>query len=146
MKKLVKFHSENKYLLSAYNQKELRILGRIVANQENKLFDVIIKSYETHLHYSFKHSPSVGANINVMMKAMGYFSHQLTGEEKQFFLNSLEKYKTGTLPLSACTSILKAWIMRFKDEYLMNQTFLEPYPEQLAEVDTIAANSKGNDH
>jgi uncharacterized protein YbgA (DUF1722 family) len=78
-----------------------------------------------------------------MMKAMGYFSHQLSREEKQLFLNSLEKYKTGKLPLSACTSILKAWIIRFRQEYLMNQTFLEPFPEELAQLETIEAKSKG---
>jgi hypothetical protein len=28
----------------------------------------------------------------------------------------------------------------------MNQTFLEPYPEQLAEVDTIMAHNEGKDY
>lgn len=143
MKELVRFQSENKYLLTAQNQRELRILGRLVANQEDKPFDEIIKSYVTHLHHSFKRPPNTGANTNTMMKAMGYFSHQLSREEKQLFLNSLEKYKTGKLPLSACTSILKAWIIRFRQEYLMNQTFLEPFPEELAQLETIEAKSKG---
>lgn len=141
IKELVKFQSENKYLLTAYNQKELRALGRVVANQEKKPFDEIIRSYETHLYYALKRSPSVGANINVMMKAMGYFSHQLSKEEKSFLLDSLEKYKAGRLSLSASISVLKAWIIRFKEHYLMNQTFLEPYPEELAEVDTTAVGS-----
>jgi len=143
---LVRFHSENKYLLTAYNQKELRVLGRIVANQENKPINELINSYEAHLYNAFKRSPSVGANVNVMMKIMGYFSHQLSKDEKSFFLSSLEKYKAGRLPLSASLNVLKVWITRFKEEYLMNQTFLEPYPEQLAEVDTIIADNEGKDY
>jgi len=146
MGQLIRFHSENKYLLTAYNQKELRALGRIVANQEKKPITELINSYEEHLYYAFKRSPSVGANINVMMKTMGYFSHQLSKEEKSFFLASLEKYKAGQLPLSASLSVLKAWIIRFKEEYLMNQTFLEPYSKQLAEVDTIMMDNEGKDY
>jgi uncharacterized protein YbbK (DUF523 family) len=36
MKDLIKFHTENKYLLMAYSQAELRKLGAIAANKENK--------------------------------------------------------------------------------------------------------------
>lgn len=133
---LVRFHSENKLLLTAYNQKELRILGKVVANQEGKPFNQLIESYEEHLLSAFKRPPSTGANINVMMKAMGYFTHELAKEEKKFFLDLLEKYKVGKMPLSACLSVLKAWVIRFREEYLMRQTFFEPFPSELAEVET----------
>lgn len=136
MRQLVKFHSENKYLLTAYSQKELSVLGRLVANQEGRPIAEIMKTYETHLHSVFKRSPGPGSNVNAMMKIMGYFSPQLSTKEKSFFLGSLEKYKTGSLPLSACINILKAWIIRFQQEYLTSQTFLEPYPEELATLDT----------
>ena len=39
MKDLVRFQSENKYLFTAYNQKELRCLGKIVANQAGTPLD-----------------------------------------------------------------------------------------------------------
>lgn len=134
---LVKFQSDNKYLLTAYNQKELRSLGKEAANQEHKAFDETIKNYETHLYYALARTPSVGANINVMLKIMGYFSSQLSKDEKSLFLSSIEKYRLGRLPLSANLNILKAWIVRFKQKYLSNQTVLEPYPEQLVELETV---------
>lgn len=146
IKELVKFQSENKLLLTAYNQKELRILGRVVANQENKPFDNLIQIYQTHLFSAFRRPPSIGANINVMMKAMGYFSQQVTKEEKQFFLNTLQKYRTGNIPLSTCLSVLKAWVIRFREEYLMHQTFFEPFPDELTEKDTSEAESNGKDY
>ena len=134
---LVKFQSDNKYLFTAYNQTELRILGKLVANQEHTPFDETILSYETHLYSALARTPSAGSNINVMLKIMGYFSHQLSKDEKTFFLNSVENYREGRLPLSACMNVLKAWIVRFKHEYLMSQTVLEPYPEQLVELTTV---------
>ena len=136
---LVRFQSENKYLLTAYSQKELRILGKIAANQEQKPCNELFKTYETHLYKAFGSPPSIGSNINVMYKIMGYFSNQLSKEEKDFFIKSLKKYKEGKLPLSANISILKSWIIRFKQQYLMDQTFLEPYPEELVDLDSFSA-------
>lgn len=136
---LVRFQSQNKYLLTAYSQKELRLLGKITANQEQKPCSEIFSTYESNLYKAFMRSPSIGSNINVMSKIMGYFSNQLSKEEKSFFIQSLEKYKEGKLSLSANINILKAWIIRFKHEYLMDQTFLKPYPEELTELDSFSA-------
>jgi len=136
---LIKFQSENKYLLTAYNQKQLRILGKIVANQERKSTDLIFSLYENNLNLVFSHPPSVGSNINVLLKIMGYFSNDLSHEEKAFFLKTTEQYKKGKLPLSACKSILRLWIIRFRNQYLTAQTFLEPYPEELIDLDAYSA-------
>jgi len=136
---LIKFQSENKYLLTAYSQKQLHILGKIVANQEKRSIESILRLYETNLYNVFSHPPSVGSNINVLLKILGYFSSELNKEEKAFFLKTTEQYKKGKLPLSACKSILRIWIIRFKNDYLSNQTFLEPYPEELVDLDSYSS-------
>jgi len=118
-------------LFKTYNQKETRNLGKIVANQQ--------KRYEKHLFKTLKRAPRCGSNINVMTNAFGYFSDKLSKKEKKFFLDLLQKYKDGKLPLSVATGILKSWIIRFKEEYLMNQTFFEPYPEELKDIDAARA-------
>jgi uncharacterized protein YbgA (DUF1722 family)/uncharacterized protein YbbK (DUF523 family) len=143
---LVKFQADNKYLFTAYNQTALRVLGKLAANQEHKAFDETMKNYERHLYYALARTPSSGANINVMSKIMGYFSHQLSKDEKTFFLSSVDKYRAGRLPLSACMSILKAWIVRFKQEYLSSQTLLEPYPEHLTELETVFSEVNGKNY
>lgn len=146
LRKLVKFHSENKLLFKAYNQKESRTLGKIVANQKKKRFPEIIGDYEEHLFETLKRPPRCGSNINVMMNAMGYFSDKLSKEEKKFFLDSLEKYRAGKLPLSVITSLLKLWIIKFKEEYLMKQTIFEPYPKELTDIETMTAYCDGKDY
>ncbi len=146
VKDLVKFQADNKYLFTAYNQTALRVLGNLAANQEHNSFNETMKNYETHLYYALARTPSAGSNINVMSKIMGYFSHQLSKDEKVFFLSSIDKYRAGRLPLSACLSILKAWIVRFKQEYLASQTLLEPYPEQLTELETVFSEVDGKNY
>jgi uncharacterized protein YbgA (DUF1722 family)/uncharacterized protein YbbK (DUF523 family) len=139
IKELIRFHSENKYLLTAYNQKELRTLGKIASNQEPKQLAEILEDYEPHLRLALARTPSTGAYVNVMFKMMGYFSHQLSREEKSFFLESIDRYRAGRLALSANLSVLRAWIVRFKEKYLMNQTFLQPYPEELTDLYPVAS-------
>lgn len=142
MKQLVKFHSESKMLLMSYNQKEMRILGRIVANFEKKSVDELIKDYEEHLLSAFKQMPKYTSNINVLMHGLGYFSDNLSHKEKAFFLDILEKYRLKKVPLSVPISVLRSYIVRFNQEYLIQQNFFRPYPEELIE---ISDSGKGRD-
>jgi len=142
MKALVQFQTENKSLLLAYSQKELRILGRIVANQEKKPLGIVIKDYEKHLWNAFTRPPRFNSNINVLMHALGYFSEGLSAKEKSFFLNSIEEYRDERLPLSVPLGILKSWAVRFTDNYLLEQSFIQPYPSQLMQ---ITDSGKGRD-
>jgi uncharacterized protein YbgA (DUF1722 family) len=146
LRKLVGFHSENKLLLKTYNQKELRKLGKIVANQKSKTFAETIRDYEQHFFEALRKPPRCGSNINVLMNAMGYFSNRLSKEEKSFFLDSLEKYRAGKLPFSVNTGILRAWIIRFKEDYLAKQTLFEPYPEDLMDIDAMTTYCDGKDY
>ncbi len=146
LKSFIRFHSESKLLLKTYNQKETRILGRIVANQQNKSFDEMVVDYEKHLFKTLKRAPRCGSTINVMMNALGYFSDKLSKKEKTFFLDLLEKYRAGKLPVSVNAGILKSWIIRFKEEYLMNQSFFEPYPEELMDIDAMTVYCDGKDY
>jgi uncharacterized protein YbgA (DUF1722 family)/uncharacterized protein YbbK (DUF523 family) len=134
MAELVHFHITNKSLLRAYSQKELHILGRIVANPEKKYFDDLITSYEDHLKQTLMHLPRCTANIEVLMHAFGHVSKQLSHYEKTFFLDTLRKYRQGRIPLGANLLILKSWSIRFEDSNLMKQTFFDPYPEDLVDL------------
>jgi len=146
MRALVEFHSENKFLLKAYSQKEIRILGRIVANLERRPFSEIIGDYQQHFLHAFKRGPRCESNANVMMNAMGYFSKKLSREEKAFFLDSLEKYRNGIVPKSFNTSMLQSWIIRFEQDYLGKQTFFEPYPQELVDIDAMTAYCDGKEY
>ena len=131
---LVQFQAESKLLLMAYNQKELKILGQIVANQDKRPVDDVYNLYEDHFYNALCTPARYTSNINVLMHAMGHFSKDLTPQEKEYFLASLERYRDGKIPLSATLSILRSWIVRFENGYLNQQTFFEPYPEALVEI------------
>lgn len=131
MADLIKFHTKNKFLLMAYNQRLLKILGNIVANKKKKKIEELMEYYEKNFQYCFSKSPRYTSNINILMHALGYFKKELSSKEKNFLLKSLQQYKMGRIPLCMPISIIKSWIIRFGQEYLMSQTFFEPYPEAL---------------
>ncbi len=134
MRDLVQFHAENKLLLMAYSQKELRRLGRIVANPEKRPPADVFAEYERHLLAALARPPRCTGYINVLMHALGYFSEGLSGKEKAFFLDALQQYRAGKAPLAVPRSLIQAWIVRFGEEYLAQQTFFTPYPEELLDL------------
>jgi uncharacterized protein YbgA (DUF1722 family)/uncharacterized protein YbbK (DUF523 family) len=134
MAELVKFQSDNKYLLMAYNQKEQKLLGRIVANHEKLTFDAIIADYKNHLGVAFVKIPSYGNYINALMHIFGYFSEDLSSKEKDFVLGNFEKYRAGKVPLTVPISILRSYAIKYDQEYLLVQTIWSPYPEDLMDI------------
>jgi uncharacterized protein YbgA (DUF1722 family) len=143
MKDLVAFQAENKFLLMAYNQKEFRIMGRIVANHDKKPAAQVYEDYETHLLNAMAKTPRRTSYINVFMHTMGHFREKLNKQEKAFFLDLMEKYRSGKAPLKSDMDVLMAWGVRFGEQYLLNQTFFYPYPEELLD---ISDSGKGRDY
>ncbi|MBM3190952.1 MAG: DUF1722 domain-containing protein, partial [Chloroflexi bacterium] len=82
------------------------------------------------------------ASINVLQHALGHFSEGLLDAEKEFFLERLDDYREGRAPLSVPRGILRSWVVRFDQEYLRDQTFFEPYPEELAQITESGKGSK----
>ncbi len=142
MGELVRFHAENKMLLMAYNQKELRALGRIVANHDKLPVAEVMAAYERGFQAALARVPRYTSVINVLEHAAGYFSKQLNRSEKAYYRSALERYRNRRVPVSAVSSILRAWIVRFEEEYLLPQTFFEPYPEALV---SLSDSGKGRE-
>jgi uncharacterized protein YbgA (DUF1722 family)/uncharacterized protein YbbK (DUF523 family) len=142
IKDLVRFHAVNKGLLMAYHQAEMRAMGRVVANHDHRPDAEVIEEYGHRLARALLRPPRFTSIINVLMHALGYVSDRLSSGEKAFFLDALEKYRAGKVPLSSATTLVKAWAVRFAVPALSDQTYLEPYPEALLE---ITDSGKGRD-
>lgn len=137
---LIVFHTQNKFLLMAYNQAELRKLGEIAANREGKPFEELISDYEKHLYSALSRAPRYTSTVNVLMHALGYFSDRLSGREKALFFDWVQKYREGRTSICPAINTIRSWITRFETDYLMNQTFFEPYPEDFMEIDPVESH------
>ncbi len=140
--KLMTFHARHKYLFMACNQEMMRQLGRIVANHEKKPFYEVVELYEQGLAELFAKPVPTSAHINVCQHVFGYFSKQLTNLEKTHFLRMLEQFRKKKIPLSSVLGVLRSWCYRFEENYLLQQSYFEPYPEGLI---TITDSGKGRE-
>ncbi|MDP4088759.1 MAG: DUF523 and DUF1722 domain-containing protein [Bacillota bacterium] len=134
MDALLNFHTRNKMLLNSFSIKESREMGRILANHQHYQPGELYRLYEYHLRLALSRSARYTTNINILQHAFGYFSKDISTAEKQFILDSIEKYRKGQLPLSTPLNIVKAYIIRFDIGYLKSQSFFEPYPAELVEM------------
>jgi uncharacterized protein YbgA (DUF1722 family)/uncharacterized protein YbbK (DUF523 family) len=146
MKALIDFHTRNKIQLKAYNEKRMRELGRIVANHDQLGLDKILKNYEETLYLALKRAARCSSYYNVLMNSLGYFSKELSNEEKQFFLHQLQLYRDGIIPLIVPVDIMRSWVIRTNQEYLDKQTFFKPYPEELMDIESIVSACGDRDY
>jgi uncharacterized protein YbgA (DUF1722 family)/uncharacterized protein YbbK (DUF523 family) len=133
MRELVRFHTESKLLLMAYNQREMQVPGNIVADHERRPLAEVLTNYEHHLQKAMDTPPRRTANINVFMHILGYFSKDLSKNEKQFFPETLELYREGRVPFTSALGLAKSWAIRFQNQYLLGQSFFDTYPNDLME-------------
>lgn len=138
MSNLVDFHAAHKLLLMAYSEKEMRLLGRIVANAEGKPLASVFDEYVAHFRKALAMPPKYSSSRNALTHAFGFFSKQLTAREKRHFLDVLEQFREHRAPLSSPLSVLRSWIIRFESGYLEQQALFEPFPEALVDLQDSA--------
>jgi uncharacterized protein YbgA (DUF1722 family)/uncharacterized protein YbbK (DUF523 family) len=143
MHDLVDFHSKYKYLLMALNEKQLRIMGKIVANHANGTAGQVIRNYREQLKLTLSKPASADAMINALMHGFGGISNRLSADEKQFFLNSLEEYRDERIPRSTILWLLQSWGVRFENNYLLNQALFHPFPLELMELSDSGKGREG---
>ena len=134
MGELVNFHAKNKYLFMSYNQAKLKLAGKIVANHDKLSTSMVYDQYRQILYQIFNNSSRISSNINVLLHILGYFSKQLSGKEKAYFLDQLGTYRNKQIPLVVLTAILQSWVLRFDQKYLLQQTYFEPFPRELMHI------------
>lgn len=131
---LVAFHSRNKYMMMAYNQSLLKTLGKWVANHEKVSVEVVLDRYGEALSVLYHTQPSIGKNVNMLLHLFGYFKHDLSSPEKAYFLDQINLYQNKKVPFSSVLAIIKAWVVRFDEPYLKEQTLFDLFPRDLIEL------------
>ncbi|MDY0122227.1 MAG: DUF523 and DUF1722 domain-containing protein [Sulfurimonas sp.] len=132
MKDLVLFHQNNKFMLQSKDDILYRQLGKIVGNHEHKAFKDILAEYELLFKTAIAKKSSVGKIRNVLEHMAGFVKKFLTSQEKEMLHEQIEDYAHKIIPVVVPLSTLKIYATKYDVEYLLGQTFLNPYPKELA--------------
>lgn len=128
---IVAFHSRYKLTLMAHHPSSYRELGRLVANIKDYEIEHFYDLYRKGLMQAMSHRASRKNNTNVLMHIQGYFKRYLDKKEKAELRNVIDDYRVGVLPLLAPLTLIKHYLSTHPDEYLEQQKFLEPHPQEL---------------
>ncbi|MFW6377953.1 MAG: YbgA family protein [Bacillota bacterium] len=131
IKDLIDFHTRHKYQLMALSPKNLKVMGRLTANNQELKPEELIKEYKKLLKDTLNRTSKPGLQQNVLNHCFGYVSDKLKKEEIEFFIKTVEKYRKGMVPLSVPLYLLNGWIIEQQVDYLSDQTYFKPFPEEL---------------
>ncbi|MDD2735805.1 MAG: DUF523 and DUF1722 domain-containing protein [Desulfuromonadaceae bacterium] len=129
--RLIEFHTGNKLLMMAHTPQIYREMGVLVAHgAEFELADLLQRYEELFMKGLALHA-TVKKNTNALQHIMGYFKQQLSADEKGELLEVIGQYHAGLLPLIVPMTLLKHYINKYDQQYLMGQVYLAPHPAEL---------------
>lgn len=128
---LVAFHSRYKYFVMAHGQTLYRSLGRLVAGAGVGDFAQLVKDYEWAFFNGILKPPTRRNHTNVLFHILGYLKKQVAAPLKQDLLKAVEDYHQALVPLIVPITLLKHYLTHYACDYINQQVYLTPYPEQL---------------
>ena len=128
---LVKFHTQQKFLILAHSRKHYDTLGQLVAKPKSMSPEIFMVKYgEIFMEaLTFKATPK--KNTDVLLHMMGFLKKILSKEEKKDILSVIEDYRKQLLPLIVPVTLIRHHVNKHKIEYLMGQAYLNPHPKEL---------------
>ncbi len=121
---LLDFHSRAKYLFMSISQKDLKILGQILAKHQKGDFQRTLTDYR-QAFYQILMKPIRKSNlINALNHMFGYISKRLNSSERNHFSHLLDKYRQEKTDFVTLIELLRSYGYRFDLPYLLNQYLL----------------------
>lgn len=128
---LIEFHSRHKLLLLAHSTEFYRQLGKRTARLQEEPLTQVVADYQQMLLRALHLLPTVPKHVNVLQHLLGYFKRQLSADEKQEVLETIESYRNGYLPLVVPVTLINHFVRKYDQPYLKQQYYLRPHPFEL---------------
>jgi len=131
IKRLVDFYSQEKLLLFAHSEAHMRRLGRIVAQAKKMSFGAAMEEYGRLFMEALGHRATTRKNTNVLQHMLGYFSKQLSSDERNALLGVIGDYKKSLVPLVVPLTLIRHYADKYDIAHLRGQSYLQPHPKEL---------------
>jgi len=103
----------------------------IYVPKETDNLDNTARAYINSFTEAMKHFATRKRHVNVLQHCMGFIKQQLDSDDKNELLGLFEKYVRGEVPLIVPITLLKHHFRKNPDEYIVEQLYMNPYPEEL---------------
>lgn len=131
---LVELHKRNKYILMLHSPHLLKKLGRLVAERAFREPQELKENYRRIFLEALSRNPSRGSYVNAFTHLYSHLKENMVERERSYILNLIEEYRAGKNLLKTLILYFKGFVYRLENEYLAEQRFIEPYPEELEHI------------
>ena len=129
---VVAFHAREKYLLMAHSPQHYKQLGQLVAQVKDYTPAEFRDRYVGLYMEALQKRATVRKNVNVLQHLLGYLREHIGEAERADILRVIEIYREGLVPLIVPLTLLNHHLTVHRVEYLLDQVYLHPAPEELA--------------
>ncbi len=129
--RLIDFHTHHKLLILSHSPKHYREMGKLTAHVRELGVRAACSRYEQLLMEALQLKATQKKHINVLQHMMGYFKKDLSRDEKQELLEVIDSYRSGYVPLVVPLTLIKHYVRKYDQPYLMSQVYLSPHPMEL---------------
>jgi uncharacterized protein YbgA (DUF1722 family) len=106
-------------------------LVKVVAEAKNIPAAQLYSQYQMIFMEALRLKTTIKKNINVLQHMMGYFKRQLSADEKQELLETIDQYRSEYIPLIVPVTLIKHYVRKYDQTYLQQQLYLNPHPLEL---------------
>ena len=131
VRSLVDFHTRHKLLILAHSDPHCRKLGRIVAQAKQFPIAGAYDQYSRLFMEALARHATARKHTNVLEHMMGYFSQELSKEERQELLELIQDFRRRLIPLVVPLTLFHHYVKKYRVMYLENQIYLQPSPKEL---------------
>lgn len=128
---LVAFHMRHKLALLAHDEPTYRRMGRLVARAGSTNMGVLLEAYGELLMTALKARATPRKHANVLYHLAGYLKQGLDPGDRAELRDCIESYRRRLVPLVVPITLLKHHFRRHPVPWVLGQTYLNPYPDEL---------------
>nr|WP_329425601.1 DUF1722 domain-containing protein [Streptosporangium sp. NBC_01495] len=128
---LVSFHARHKMQLLAHDPEASREAGRVVAGAGTRPRDELAADYARVFGTAFAAKASIGRHVNVLQHCVGMVGDALDPARRADLAEVIASYRAGQVALSVPATLIRHHAQGEAGEYVRDQTYFSPYPEDL---------------
>jgi uncharacterized protein YbgA (DUF1722 family)/uncharacterized protein YbbK (DUF523 family) len=128
---LIDFHTRHKFLCLAHSDVHYRRLGRIVAAAKQKPVSDAYDEYGRIFMDGLAIHATAKKHANVLDHMMGYFTQELSTEERKELVELIRDFRHQLVPLIVPVTLIRHYVTKYSASYLLNQVYLDPSPKEL---------------
>jgi uncharacterized protein YbgA (DUF1722 family)/uncharacterized protein YbbK (DUF523 family) len=129
--RIIHFWSRYKYLVLAHHAPSYKQIGRALANAKAESVEQIAAEFVTLLMGALEKPATRKNHSNVLQHICGYLKRDLGHADKRELDSLIAHYKSGIVPLVVPLTLLRHHFRKFRNDYIDQQVFMLPFPEQL---------------